>query len=173
MATSEEDDNTEDHTQNVPHYATLRKTHKTETGKNRNNHHSFTSPHPTIQSYVIDGEDEKQSVLIPQQEEGLVLAPSNINKDMSNSNVNESDKPKLSSEDTKKTHKSSVVSSKGSKMIPPSLTNLFSKPPTPPRRPPARWLSAKRAFEERPIVLKVMEPNDYNSLLQHFTETPV
>lgn len=55
--------------------------------------------------------------------------------------------------------------------VPPS-SDVFAKPPALPRKLPTRWESVKKAFEEKPLVLKVMEPKDF-SLLQHYTETPV
>lgn len=50
------------------------------------------------------------------------------------------------------------------------------------RKPPTRWLSAKKAFEERPIVLQhpanhipdIINTDSYKQInISHFSETPV
>lgn len=50
------------------------------------------------------------------------------------------------------------------------------------RKPPTRWLSAKKAFEERPIVLQdpgnhirnLVNTDNYTQInVSHFSETPV
>ena len=112
------------------------------------------------QCYVIEG--DSNPFLMPQRE--CSNAPEENAKEETYNRM-------LTRKDIAKDGKTVVLLGSKGLRVPP-LTNLFSKPPTPQRRPPTRWLSAKRAFEERPIVLKVMEPKDF-SLLQHFTETPV
>ena len=105
-----------------------------------------------VTCYVIEG-DNSNTLLVPQTD---------------NTSVAKVTQQESLDKKTKSLEEKNQV--KGSRA--PPLTHLFSKPPTPTRRPPTRWLSAKKAFEERPIVLKVMERKDF-SMLAHFTETPV
>lgn len=153
--------------EDVPHYATLRRRPK---GTEQ------------VTCYRIDG--DSNNLMVPTTEkttvvnvtDGKAREKSWIKRDTTVVNVVPSTVvnviEKAHDKILIKTEKTLGEKDKVQKSRAPPLTHLFSKPPTPTRRPPTRWLSAKKAFEERPIVLKVMERTDF-SMLAHYTETPV
>jgi len=143
--------------EDLPHYATLRRRPKGSTEQ--------------VTCYRIDG--DSNALLVPEKTAVLNVSEKAQDKNWTKRetavvNVTE----KVQDKSLMKTEKTLGEKNQVKKSRAPPLTHLFSKPPTPTRRPPTRWLSAKKAFEERPIVLKVMERTDY-SMLAHYTETPV